>query len=718
MSGQLIFGWSSHIYAEELLGGMFADAGLSLPPMVTPDSYDRDCQGPSIVFGASAHEQLFSRQMIPGERGWSTWVSPTQRYVTTHTVQHVFDHPDLFFDLWADVILPFKYPISKQPTTGVTHTLVPGSVEMIERLNDHISQHPGLYAFDIETAGFAPMKDDILCISIGVTDEHSFVLPPNCWSTQALLAATQDLLMNPAATWVAHNGKFDVRFIRHQLGVVMPLHHDTMLLHYILDERLGTHGLKQLCSTRLALPDYEADLRAHLRRKSDSYATIPPRILYRYAGCDTCFTLRLYHRLMLEMGDNPFKDNLMAAYAFLMEASNALGDIETVGFVIDQEALEEASTYLAAQCEQLANDLTAFSGRLSFNPRSPKQVASYLYDQQSYREVKLFRNHKPRSTSAEALRKLAFEYPDDPLLPKLIEYRETQKILSTYVTPIEKAIDPDGRLRADFRLHGTVTGRLACAKPNLQNIPRPSKNKSAKLIRNMFTVASGNTIVGADYSQAELRVAAIFAQEERMRAVWESGTDLHTQTCIDLFGPDWQPEHRMIAKMLNFGVVYGRTAGSIAVERNISFAEATQIMDKFFETKPRLALWLANTRAEALEKGYLVTPTGRMRRFGLITEQSKWRVQNQAANFRISSTASDLCLRAAIDMHNWCKHTGLGWVLLLVHDSIYVECRRENAKTVEQALTGFMLKASETILQTDWIPMAAEAHHADRWGDL
>lgn len=674
---------------------------------------------PVICFGMEAFDLATNRihaEKFSTLRGTSEWINGI-RHILTYEPEYVYEHPDVWWDFYNDIVLPIRYPITTEPVVNIRSQIVPSSFQAVEALGNYFKANPGTYTFDIETSGFRAHVDKILCISIGISEQLSWVLTPACWETEDRLEILKQIFSNPKVQWIAHNGKFDIRFMRRLLGFAPYLTHDTMLLHYTLDERVGTHGLKHLCSTRLALPDYEKELHSHLRRKSDSFDTIPSAILYKYAGQDTCFTFRLWHQLNRELADSPFYANLVAAYNLLMEASNVLGDIETYGFEMDLAALEQVKTTLTSQCAADEETLSLLAGS-GFNPRSFKQVAVHLYDVAGFQEVKLFRNNKPRSTSAEALKKLQIRYPESVFLKTLLHYRETKKILSTYVISVLELIDPDGRLRTDFKLHGTVTGRLASGTPNLQNVPRPKKNPSARLIRNMFIAGEGNVLIGADYSQAELRVAATFAKEDRMRAIWAENRDMHTETCLDLFGETYTSEDRMIAKMLNFGVIYGRTAGSIAVERGIPMYEAVRLLDKFFDSKPKLKNWLDNIRVEAQNNGYLITPTGRMRRFGLFTPANEWRALNQAANFPISSTASDICLKAAINMHYWCQKTGLGKVLLLVHDSIYVQAREENAQVVSDQLEIYMLRAGEEVLSSTYIPMKVDVHVAYRWGDL
>lgn len=720
-------------YADQLDGDVDAISGDDCTTSHVNKAWRDNPEIPVIMFGEQTYKSFFGA--LPDKYGnllgTSRWVNG-RRYVLAYMPHEVLAQADL---RWADWIVqlvhPILYPVFPEPLADIQVVIVDNEhqdrLAQLEIECEERWETGWPCALDIETAGFSPFEDEILCIAIAVSPYKSYVVTPEIWQRNERARKWFRGFLE-RGDWVLHNGKFDARFILQQLSVKVPIQHDTMLMHYILDERIGTHGLKLLCSTRLALPDYESELHKHLKRKSDSYRTIPSAVLFKYAGQDVCFSTRLFHRLVTEMNDSQWKEGLWQAYEFLIEATNGFVEIENNGMYVDRETLHEVQAELEDQVdffrEELARLAAAKGFDGEFNPNSFRHVQTVMYDLMGLEQVQLFRNHKDRSTSREAVDKLLQLHPQNRFLLALVSYREAKKILSTYVLPIEKAIAPDGRLRTDLRLHGTVTGRLASSSPNMQNIPRPTKSEAARMIRNMFQAEPGNILVGADYSQAELRVVATYAKEESMKSVWDSGTDLHTVTTEQIFGAkdQYEPakwaEFRMIAKMLNFGLVYGRTANSIAVERGISKSEAHVIMQRFFAAKPALGNWLEEIRETAVTRGWLTTPVGRVRRFGHVTRDGEWRVRTQAANFPVQSAASDITLRAALDLHYFLKETGLGRVLLLVHDSIYAECRKEDAPLVMRAMERCMREAAPKILQESYVNFDVDVHTAQQWGEL
>lgn len=575
-------------------------------------------------------------------------------------------------------------------------------------------------SIDLETNGFDPFKNGILCIAIGLSHTEAAIITPPLLRDPGAIKMIREWFGCEDVEWVCHNAKFDCRFLMNNRYIQMapPVKHDTMLLHYVLDERLGTHGLKRLSRVKLGAPDYEGYLHALLPSQETSYQYIPRKILYEYAALDVCYTLQLLTRLQTELSQG--WSELSRLYAFIIEAANAFIEIENYGLLVDQKLVNQAWVDFEEEIDDKLQQLKDIVGDQNFNPKSSKQVASYLYDTLGLEEVRLFRNHKARSTAREAIDKLYALHPDVQFLQTLVDMRSVQKLHSTYVVPVKEKTTAQGRLHTDFMFHGTVTGRLASSKPNLMNVPRTTKNKYAKTIRNFFVAAPGNVYVGCDYSGMELRIATQFAEEPVWRDAFVAGRDLHAEVSSRLFGPNWTPEHRMIAKMLNFGLLYGRGADSIATERGIPLREAENIVKAYFAAVPMIARYLNWVKNEARTKGVLTTPVGRMRRFGYITKQNFGRVSSQAANYRVQSTASDCCVRAAIDMHNWSKENPEieAKVLLLVHDFIMVECPEQHQELVSERLKFYMKNAPISLFNATYVPFETDHHVATSWGAL
>lgn len=614
----------------------------------------------------------------------------------------------------AHVPMNLWTPLKKTPK--VLYVTTQSSPSLIEQMFLDIFEAKNV-AIDLETNGYSPFTNGILCIAIGTSTNNAYIIAADLLQSDDFCTRLRHLFTKEDINWVCHNAKFDCRFLlnHRRIKACPKVKHDTMIMHYVLDERLGTHGLKQLACSKLGAPDYEGYVHALIPSQETSYQYVPRRVLFEYAALDVCYTLALLERMQQELSQGD--PCLQEIYSFLVEATNAFVEIENNGILVDKEAVHAAIESFGKEISERYALLAELVGP-EFNPRSPKQVASYLYDACQMQEIRLFRNHKPRSTSREALDKLAAIYPDNKFLKLLTDIRSLEKLLSTYVHPILEKVNPyNGRLYTDFKLHGTVTGRLASSKPNLQNVPRTTKNKWAAVIRNFFVAGEGRTIVGCDYKGAELRVATCFAEEPVWRDAFLHDRDLHAEVCLKIFGPGWTKENRMIAKMLNFGLLYGRGASSIATERNMTQDAAQAIVRSYFEAVPMIAKHLQWIKNETRIKWELTTPFGRKRRFGFVTKQNFGAISPQAANFRVSSTSSDCCLRAALDMHYWCKANPQydAKVLLTVHDSVYVECPIEHADTVQEILE-IVMEAAPKSKGLTYVPFTVDAHQAYRWG--
>lgn len=730
---------------------------------------------PVLCFGQEAAEAVGLKDQLSKTRGYSYWQG-RRRYVATWHPFFVTMRPEAYLDLLEDLMNVFIYPVEcpvkhdivtdapvdypwaslvkaearrleqREKKTGqamtaielaylstfvpdeiptplepVVHYEIVDKADDLDRLFSYIARqrHPVTICLDIETSGFDQFRDDVLCIAMAAEPGFAYVISSQGVNDPFVGDALRNLFSWPKVNWLLHNAKFDCRFLltHPNIKAAPKVSEDTMLMHYVLDERIGTHGLKMLARRRLGLPEYESAIHALLPKAASSYKYVPPRVLHLYAAQDVCYTLRLLDRLSTELECHPLTEGLTRVYNFLIRAENSFIEIENGGIYTDLDAIDAAEEDFQTELQEHLDGLRTFVGDPLFNPKSAKQVAHYMYDIAGFPEVQLFRNHKPRATSREALDKLLAKYPESKFLTMLIRYRELSKILSTYVVKM-RSKTYEGRLHTDFKLHGTVTGRLSASNPNVQNIPRPTKNKYAGRIRNFFTATPGYVMIGADYKSAELRVATLYSHETFWKDAFERGVDVHSEMCKALFGPNFTKEHRMIAKMMVFGLLYGRGAASIAVERGWSKSQAQDTMRKFFRNVPNADKWLKQTRELAISQGYLTTPMGRVRRFGLVNDVNLGTVSSQSVNFPISSFASDCCLLAFLDMHDWFKRSGKGRCLMVIHDAIYVECPARYEAEVSAKLEECMRNSMPQLIDDDFVTLEVDLHSGQRWGEL
>lgn len=543
--------------------------------------------------------------------------------------------------------------------------------------------------------------------------------------------------------FVAHNGKFDTGFLK-SLGLEVRTDFDTMLAHYAVHEIPGTHGLKQLATEYFGMKDYESELVfTYLRSKRDPYSKVPFDFLSLYCGWDCTQTLTLSRVLTQEMiregvYEMPFK-------GLLMPAANALESLETKGVFLDVPHLKQWGKRIKTFVKDLENEMDQMvrgfikrkpptpesiergiaakvypstirkliAGEVAFNSRSPKIVSFVLYDLFGMPEIST-PTVKPRSTSKGAVIELQRRYPklkQHPFLQALTTHRRAAKIISSYINTLLDSVDVNGRVHPTFLVHGTEIGRLSARNPGIQTIPRPYDDIYGAVIRSAITAPTGRVLIDADYSQAELRVAACLSDDDFLMGVYLNDRDLHSETAIEIYGENFTKEQRTFCKNLNFSDLYGGNEYSFASQAKLPIEEARAIVLKRKKVMRKYTAWKTQNFKTAQDKGRVVSPFGRVRRFPLIIDSNLDEVRKASTHFLVSSVASDLNLLACIDL------VARGYeAVLTVHDSIIVECDESEAEAVRAEVQATMIKvASEKFPMLKW---GVDADIVQRWASV
>lgn len=322
-------------------------------------------------------------------------------------------------------------------------------------------------------------------------------------------------------------------------------------------------------------------------------------------------------------------------------------------------------------------------------------------------------------------RKIKLNYP---FIQALIDARLTGHAYNMLVTGTKENTEPDGRMHTTFNLQSTETGRLSSTGPNLQNLPVPEKDDPLPA-RDIVGAAPGRVIMEADYSQVELRLLAHFSDDPGLIEVYREGRDLHTELSIAIWGDrvydneghqigGYTNYQRVRAKAVNFGIAYGRGAGSIAAEHDIPIEEAEAMRKAWFKRFSAAAEWLAETHRAPLKGRTMVSPFGRRRRFGVVSRENYVGLQNQAANFPMQSTASDLTLYSGMRIQaKWDAEGVDAHVICLVHDALVVECPEADADERAAELRAMMEDTPRRILATA-IEFPVDVHIGRAWGTL
>jgi len=556
---------------------------------------------------------------------------------------------------------------------------------------------------DLETSGFRYGQDKILCVVVG-TVESIFVIQQEVIYTPEFAQALQACKVK----WVGHGSKFDRAFLKAQLGVDIVFSFDTQLAHYALDER-GTNDLKLLCARLFDAPDWEADITKYLTKpKTDSYALLPKGVLYKYAAFDGWYTRRLTDLMVKRLSKAPAQLRLVKE--LLVPGSTALADVAVRGIRIDLERAEATAKQWNMELVQLESQIEKVVG-YRINPASTRQVATYLFDILGLPTI------EGRSTDKDALAILATRF-DQPVLKALVKHRHLSKLLGTYIEGAQRRVDPSGRLHTNFMLFSTVTGRLSSRDPNLQNLPSDEGDPYGSQIRNLYIASEGMSLAYLDFSQAELRVLATLSEDPFLVEVYQGDRDLHNETSVELFGPNYTSRQRFFAKTVNFGLPYGRTARALAKDVNLpglSQRVAEEFITRYFERIPGVVRWTESIKRLVRAQGYVESKTGRRRRFPLRTDDIILEVERQAINFLCQSGASDTTLRSLIAIHR--ELAGRAHILLTVHDSILLEAPTEHIEEVAREGVAIMARSGLEI----WgplVPFRASAEIGGRWGNL
>ncbi|MBQ3088046.1 MAG: DNA polymerase I [Clostridia bacterium] len=389
--------------------------------------------------------------------------------------------------------------------------------------------------------------------------------------------------------------------------------------------------------------------------------------------------------------------------------ARVLAEMEQVGFKLDTDGITAMRDKLNSRTAELEKEIYELAGE-EFNVKSPAQLGVILFEKLGLKSGK--KTKSGYSTTAEILEKLK---NDHPIINLVLEYRTITKLNSTYCEGLLKAVEPDGRVRSTFNQTETRTGRISSLEPNLQNIP--VRRAEGRELRKFFVAKEGYLLVDADYSQIELRVLAHLAGDKTMINAFKNGEDIHTKTAGEVFNMPpllVTPKMRSSAKAVNFGIVYGIGAFSLAQDIGVSRVEAQKYIDGYFATYPEIANYMKKSVETAKEKGFSATMFGR-RRYLPELQSSNHNLrafgERVARNMPIQGTAADIIKLAMIKTRDKLLESGLdARVILQVHDELIVEAEESIAKEAGKILEQEMENAVELL-----VPLLVDIHRGNDW---
>ncbi len=389
-----------------------------------------------------------------------------------------------------------------------------------------------------------------------------------------------------------------------------------------------------------------------------------------------------------------------------------LARMEYKGIKLNAQLLADMDTQLTEDIAKIQETMYAMADG-EFNIASPAQLAEVLFTKLELPTAGIKRGKTGYSTGQKELDKLRGQHP---IIELIEQFRELTKLQNTYVQTLPQQADENGRIHTTFKQDVAATGRLSSTDPNLQNIP--IRTELGRKIRDAFVPDDGNVFVSADYSQFELRLAAILAGDEKMINDFNAGTDIHAKTASEVYHvplDDVTKEQRRRAKVVNFGVLYGMSQHGLAAAADMSFAEAQHFINEYFRVRPRVKQYIDDTIKKAHDDGFVETLFGR-RRWTPDVKSSNFAVrqaaERAAANMPIQGTEADLMKLAMIEVDK--RLEGRGEQLLQIHDSILIECLKENAEAISEMLVDTM----ENIAPDLGVKLQVDVHTGNNWGEV
>ncbi len=586
----------------------------------------------------------------------------------------------------------------------------------------------GFVAIDTETTGLNEMRADLCGISLSVEPGQAAYVPLTHKSSATddlfgsddlaegqmvldeALAMLKPVLEDPAILKIGQNMKYDAKiFARNGINVA-PID-DTMLMSYAMHSGIHNHGMDLLSERYLGHAPIPIKPLLGSGKSAITFDRVAVKDATCYAAEDADITLRLWRSFKPRL----HREHVTTVYETLERPLvDVLARMEMAGVKVDRDTLARMSNAFSQKMAQLEDEIFELAGE-KFNVGSPSQVGEILFERMGLPGGKKGKTGK-YSTPADVLEDLATEHD---LPGRILDYRQVQKLKSTYTDSLQEHIHPDtGRVHTSYSIAGANTGRLASTDPNLQNIP--VRTEEGRRIREAFVAEPGKVLVSLDYSQIELRILAHFAEVPALEQAFRDGHDIHAMTASEMFNvplDQMTPDIRRQAKAINFGVIYGISGFGLARNLRIPRAEAQGFIDRYFERFPGIRGYMDDTVAFAKEHGFVQTLFGRKIHTPEINARGPHAgfARRAAINAPIQGTAADIIRRAMVRMEAAIE--GLpAKMLLQVHDELIFEVDEGAVEPVVAAVRGVMEGAAMPAVKLD-VPLVVDAGQGANWAE-
>ena len=545
------------------------------------------------------------------------------------------------------------------------------------------------FALRIVADGSTCMRSSLIGIVFSTAPRHARYVPlghegfagGSSLDRAEALEILRGVLEDPAISKVGHDLKADAVVLSRYGVELAGLQFDTMLASYLIDATKSSQELEPTVLEQLGYKALTQDEVCGKGVKALAFAQVPVDGLLDYAGERADLALQLATKLEPMVRDL----ELESVYHDLeLPLVPILADIERIGVRVDARALAGQATLVEKELNDRSGLIFGMAGE-EFNINSPKQLAEILFDKMKLPVLKRTGTSRAPSTAVEVLEELALAHD----MPRLIlEWRALAKLKGTYIDALPQLIHPDtGRVHTSFNQAVAATGRLSSSDPNLQNIP--IRTEIGREIRRAFIAEPGFKLISADYSQIELRVLAHLSGDETLIAAFAAGEDIHDRTSMKVFGANSglsTHELRRRAKIINYALLYGKTAFTLAKDIGVPQEAAQEFIDAYFAGFPNVRGFIDQTLAEARQSGMVKTMFGRRRPVPELTSknfQIRSAAERVAVNLPIQGTAADILKRAMIDVHAGLKTAyPQARMILTVHDELLFEAPADQTEEV------------------------------------
>lgn len=618
-----------------------------------------------------------------------------------------FCHKHRFISLLKDLVLPKSLPSSETAPMTVEYKAISTKKELDELLT--ILQKQTSICLDTETSMLEPMEARLVGVGLGYCPGKAWYIPLNAsLSKEDVFSFLRDLFFTPGLQFYGHNIKYDLHVLLNEGLPLPPIDFDTILASYLLSPHVQKHNLDELTVTHFSHVKIPIEDLIGKGKNQISMKDVPLEKITTYCCEDIDYTIRLktlFHKQLKER-------NLLSTLEEIeLPLLPILLTMERKGLFLDLPCIRKVSHELSKKIASLENQIHDLTGEV-FNINSPKQLSTVLFEKLGLNPPK--KTQTGFSTSAEVLESLTKE---SPAIALILEYRQMEKLRSTYSDSLQENINPfTNRIHCTFSQSTAATGRLSCQNPNLQNIP--VRSEVGKTIRACFRPEKeGWSYLSADYSQIELRLLAHLSEDPMLIQAFEAEEDVHAYTASLIFNIPLQevtPQMRYQAKAVNFGVLYGQQAFGLSQGLSIGYAEAAHFIESYFKRYSKVKDYLEYCKEIARKTGVATTLTGRQRPIPEILSsnpQVKAAAERLATNTPLQGTAADLIKLAMIQIHTqWpCKEA---FMILQIHDELLFETPDSEI----EELSLFVKKQMEGVFKLK-VPLIVDISVGKNWGE-